>query len=334
MNSLQNILSDINNRQFSPVYFLMGEEAYFIDMIEKALTETVLTEDEKAFNQTLFYGKDSNIADVVDSCKRYPMMAEHQLIVVREAQELSRTIDKLVDYVSQPQPSTVLVICYKYKSIDKRKKLYKALQENCVIFESKKIYENQVPDWIQRWVKKHNRSINTKASYLLVECLGTELSAIERALEKLKILVSSGDQITEAHIEKHIGFSKDYNNFELRKALGSGNVTHAHKICYYFAQHPRQHPIVVTLSTLHNFFMQLLQYHALEDHNPNHVARVLGIRPFFVSEYQQAARRYPMKSLAFILAKIKEVDMQSKGVGVGNIKQGDLLKQLINEIGG
>jgi DNA polymerase-3 subunit delta len=262
------------------------------------------------------------------------MMAEHQLIVVREAQELSRTIDKLVDYVNQPQPSTVLVVCYKYKSIDKRKKLYKALQENSVIFESKKLYENQIPDWIQRWAKNHDRSINTKASHLLVECLGTELSAIERALDKLTILVSSGEQITESHIEKHIGFSKDYNNFELRKALGAGNVTHAQKICHYFAQHPRQHPIVVTLSTLHNFFMQLLQYHALEDHNPNHVARVLGIRPFFVSEYQQASRRYPMKSLAFILAKIKETDMKSKGVGVGNVKQGDLLKQLINEIGG
>ena len=334
MNSLQSILTDVKDKKFSPVYFLMGDEPYFIDIIEKALSENVLTEEEKAFNQTLFYGKDSNIPDIVDACKRYPMMAERQLIVVREAQELSRAVEKLVDYVAQPQPSTVLVVCYKYKSLDKRKKLYKTLQEGSVIFESKKLYENQVPDWIQRWVKNHKRSINTKASHLLVECLGTELSAIERALEKLMLLVASGEEITENHIEKHIGFSKDYNNFELRKALGSGNVAHAQRICKYFSQHPRQHPIVVTLSTLHSFFMQLLQYHALEDRKPNHVSRVLGIRPFFVSEYQQAARRYPMKSLAFILGKIRETDMQAKGVGIGAVSHGDLLKQLVNEIGG
>lgn len=324
----------MKNKNFSPIYFLMGDEPHFIDIIENALSESVLTEEEKSFNQTLFYGKDSTIPEIVDACKRFPMMAEHQLIVVREAQELSRTIEKLVDYVAHPQPSTVLVVCYKYKSIDKRKKLYKALQESSIIFDSKKLYENQVPDWIQRWVKNHKRSINNKASHLLVECLGTELSAIERALDKLMLLVSSGEEITENHIEKHIGFSKDYNNFELRKALGSGDISHAQRICYYFAQHPRQHPVVVTLSTLHSFFMQLLQYHALEDHNPNHVSRVLGIRPFFVSEYQQAAKRYPMKSLAFILGKIRETDMHAKGVGMGVVSHGDLLKQLINEIGG
>jgi DNA polymerase-3 subunit delta len=334
LNSLQSILTDIKNKKFSPVYFLMGDEPYFIDRVEKALSASVLTEDEKAFNQTLFYGKDSDVPEILDACKRFPMMAEHQLIVIREAQELSRNIEKLVDYVNQPQPSTVLVVCYKYKFLDKRKKLYKALQENSVIFESKKLYENQVPDWIQRWAKNQKRSINNKAVHLLVECLGTELSAIERALDKLMLLVSSGEEITENHIEKHIGFSKDYNNFELRKALGSGNIPHAQRICHYFAQHPRQHPVVVTLSTLHSFFMQLLQYHALEDRNPNHVSRVLGIRPFFVSEYQQAAHRYPMKSLAFILGKIREADMRSKGVGVGVVSQGDLLKQLINEIGG
>ena len=185
MNSLQDILKDIQERRFSPIYFLMGEESYFIDRIERELYHNVLSEEERAFNQIVFYGKDTAIDQILDAAKRFPMMAEYQLVIVREAQELSRVIDQLENYVKNPQPSTILVICYKYKSIDKRKKLYKSLQENAVLFESKQLYENQVPDWIQRWVKSQKRTINFKASHLLVECLGTHLSAIEREFLEL-----------------------------------------------------------------------------------------------------------------------------------------------------
>jgi DNA polymerase-3 subunit delta len=334
LNSLQDILKDIQERRFSPVYFLMGAESYFIDKIEKELYQSVLSEEEREFNQSILYGKDTTVDQILDAAKRFPMMAEYQLVIVREAQELLRVIDQLVSYVSNPQPSTVLVVCYKYKSIDKRKKLYKALQEHAVLFESKHLYENQVPDWIQRWVKNKNRIINLKASHLLVECLGTHLSAIEQSLEKLLLLVDHDHEITENHIEDHIGFSKDFNNFELRKALGTGNVAHAQRICHYFSLHPRQHPIIVTLSTLHLFFMQLLQYHGLENHNPNHVSRVLGIRPFVVKEYQVAAKRYPMKSISFIIDKIRIADMKCKGLGVGSISEKAVLRQLINDIGG
>ena len=334
MNSLQDILKDIQERRFSPVYFLMGAESYFIDRIEKELYHSVVSEEERAFNQSVLYGKDTTVDQILDAAKRFPMMAEYQLVIVREAQELSRVIDQLESYVRNPQPSTVLVVCYKYKSIDKRKKLYKALQQHAVLFESKQLYENQVPDWIQRWVKNKKRNINLKASHLLVECLGTHLSAIEQSLEKLLLLVDHDHEITENHIEDHIGFSKDFNNFELRKALGTGNVAHAQRICHYFSLHPRQHPIIVTLSTLHLFFMQLLQYHGLENHNPNHVSRVLGIRPFVVKEYQVAAKRYPMKSISFILDKIRIADMKCKGLGVGSISEKAILRQLINDIGG
>ena len=168
----------------------------------------------------------------------------------------------------------------------------------------------------------------------MVECLGTHLSAIEQSLEKLLLLVDHDHEITENHIEEHIGFSKDFNNFELRKSLGSGNIAHAQRICHYFSLHPRQHPIIVTLSNLHLFFMQLLQYHGLENHNPNHVSRVLGIRPFIVKEYQVAAKRYPMKSISFILNKIRTADMKCKGLGVGSISEKAVLRQLINDIGG
>ena len=312
----------------------MGEESYFIDRIEKELCHIVVSEEERAFNQSILYGKDTSVDQILDAAKRFPMMAEYQLVIVREAQELSRVIDQLESYVSNPQVSTVLVVCYKYKTIDKRKKLYKALQQHAVLFESKQLYENQVPDWIQRWLKNKKRTINLKASHLLVECLGTHLSAIEQSLEKLILLVDHDHEITENHIEEHIGFSKDFNNFELRKALGSGNVAHAQRICHYFSLHPRQHPIIVTLSTLHLFFMQQLQYHGLENHNPNHVSRVLGIRPFVVKEYQVAAKRYPMKSISFILNKIRTADMKCKGLGVGSISEKAVMRQLINDIAG
>ena len=334
MNSIQDIFKSIKERQFFPIYFLMGEEPYFIDLIEKELNKTVLYEEDRSFNQTILYGKDTTIEQIVDAAKRFPMMAEHQLVIVREAQELYRVIHQFESYVANPQPSTILVVCYKYKTIDKRKKLYKSLQGQSVLFESKKLYENQVPDWIQRWAKTKKRNINLKASHLLVECLGTHLSAIEQSLEKLDLLVDDESEITEHHIEEHIGFSKDFNNFELRRALGAGNVSHAQKICHYFSLHPRQHPIIVTLSALHQFFMLLLQYHGLENHNPNHVSRVLGIREFTVKEYQLAARRYPMKSISFILEKIKTADLNCKGLGVDSIPEKAILRQLINDIGG
>ena len=333
MNSLQDILKDIQERRFSPVYFLMGAETYFIDLIEKELYQSVVSAEERAFNQTVLYGKDTTVDQILYAAKRFPMMAEYQLVIVREAQELSRVIDQFESYVSNPQLSTILVFCYKYKSIDKRKKLYKNLQQHAVLFESKQLYENQIPDWIQGWVKNKKRTINLKASHLLVESLGTHLSAIEQSLEKLLLLVGHNHEITENHIEDHIGFSKDFNNFELRKALGTGNFAHAQRICHYFSLNPRQHPIIVTLSTLHLFFMQLLQYHCLENHNPNHVSRVLGIRPFVVKEYQVAAKRYPMKSISFILSKIRIADLKCKGLGVGSISEKAVLRELINDIG-
>ena len=232
----------------------MGEEPFFIDLIEKELCKIVVSESERSFNQSILYGKDTSIDQILDISKRYPMMSKYQLVVVREAQDLYRNIDKLETYVTRPQPSTVLVICYKYKSIDKRKKLYKSLQQNATLFESNKLYENEIPDWIRRFVKNKNRNINLKASYLLVECMGTNLSAIEQSLEKLFLTVDQDNEINENHIEDQIGFSKDFNNFELRKALIYGNIGHAQKICHYFSLHPRQHPVIVTLSSLHFFF--------------------------------------------------------------------------------
>lgn len=332
MEEVKQLVSDIQKGLFKPVYFLMGEEPYYIDRISEYIENNVLTEEEKGFNQMVLYGRDVSIDDIVSNAKRFPMMAERQVLIIKEAQHLSRTIEKLVDYVNNPQPTTVLVVNYKYKKIDKRKALYKALQKSSVVFESKKLYENQVADWIRRVLSSKKYSITPKAAQMLVEFLGTDLSKINNELEKLQLIVPSGTQITPEHIEENIGISKDFNNFELRKAVGEKNKLKAHQIINYFSDNPKDNPIVVTVSLLHNFFTQLLQYHGLGDKSPRAVASSLRINPYFVSEYSNAARNYPMKKVSAVIGILREFDVKSKGVGANALPQRDLLKELLVRI--
>ncbi|MEH6514805.1 MAG: DNA polymerase III subunit delta, partial [Maribacter arcticus] len=220
MDEAVQIVNTIKKGQISPIYFLFGEEAYFIDKISDYIGDKVLTEEEKGFNQMVLYGRDVSIDDIVGNAKRYPMMAERQVVIVKEAQHLSRTIEQLCAYAENPQQSTVLVICYKYKKLDKRKKLFKIIKKNGVIFESKKLYENQVSDWLRKHLLSRGYTISHKAANLLVEYLGTDLSKISKELEKLKLALPQQTEITPEHIEEHIGISKDYNNFELKRAIG------------------------------------------------------------------------------------------------------------------
>ena len=312
----------------------MGEEAYYIDKISNYIENSILDEAEKGFNQMVLYGRDISIDDIVSNAKRYPMMADRQVVIVKEAQDLSRTIEKLVDYVNNPQPTTVLVINYKYKKIDKRKGLYKALNKIEAVFESKKLYDNQVPDWIRRVLAGQGYTITPKASQMLVEFLGTDLSKIENELNKLKIVLPKESQITPEAIEENIGISKDYNNFELRKAVGERNMTKAFKIVKYFGDNPKDNPMVVTVSLLFNFFSQLLQYHGLNDKSPRSVASALKINPYFVNEYTSAARNYPMKNVSRAVALLRQFDVKGKGVGANATPQGDLLKELLVKIFG
>ena len=332
MEAVKEIVSNIKQKNLKPVYFLMGEEPYYIDKISDFIAATVLTEEERGFNQMALYGKETSVDDIVSNAKRFPMMAEHQVIVVKEAQELSRTIENLVSYVENPQPTTVLVICFKYKKLDKRKKLYKAVQKNGVLFESKKLYENQVADWIRKVLNGKKYQISPKASALLVEFLGTDLSRINNELEKLFLVVPQGSEITPAHIETHIGISKDYNNFELKKAIGERNITKASKIINYFAQNPKDNPFVLTVTLLNSFFTQLLQFHGLNDHSPKNVASALGVSPYFVNEYEVAAKNYPMKKVSSVISNLRELDLKGKGVNAQNISHSDLLKELLVKI--
>ncbi|GAA3521793.1 DNA polymerase III subunit delta [Aquimarina addita] len=329
MDEVKQIVTDIKNGNFKPIYFLMGEEAYYIDRISEYIEENILTEDEKSFNQVVLYGRDVTIDEIVSNAKRYPMMAEHQVVIVKEAQDLSRSIEKLADYAENPQPTTILVCCYKYKKIDKRKKLYKTVAKNGVIYESKKMYENQVADWIRKVLAGAKYSIEPKAAQMLVEFLGTDLGKINNELNKLKLIIPKGEQITADQIEENIGISKEFNNFELRKAVGTKDVVKAHRIINYFAQNPKDNPLVVTISLLYGFFSQVLQYHGLSDKSQRSVASALKINPYFVSDYSDAARNYPMKKVSQIIGLIRDADLKSKGVGAANLRPGDILKELL-----
>ncbi|MDC1325177.1 DNA polymerase III subunit delta [Ulvibacter sp.] len=324
------IVKDIKKGDIKSVYFLMGEEAYYIDAISNFIESTILSEEEKGFNQMVLYGRDVSIDDIVSHAKRYPMMAERQVIIVKEAQDLSRTIEGLVAYVENPQPTTVLVFCYKYKTLDKRKKLSKTIAKNAVLFESKKLYENQVPDWIRRVLSGRGHTITPKAAQMLVEFLGNDLAKINNELQKLQLIMQPGEQITPQLIEENIGISKDFNNFELQKAIGDKNVKRAFAIMQYFHQNPKKNPLVMTVALLYGFFAKLLKYHSLS--NKGDAAKVLKVSPYFVKDYQVAARNYPMKKVSAIISSIRDIDMKSKGVGASNLSQADLLKELLIKI--
>ena len=332
MNEINQTVADIRDGNIKPIYFLMGEEPYYIDKISNYIEDHVLDESEKGFNQVVMYGRDVSVEEIIASAKRFPMMAERQVLIVKEAQDLSRTIEKLVPYIENPQPTTVLVLNYKYKKIDKRKKLYKATAKNGLIFESKPLYENQVADWIRRVLGGKKYQAEPKAAQMLVEFLGTNLSKISNELDKLMSIVPQGTIITPDHIEQHIGISKDFNNFELRKAIGEKNILKANRIIHYFAQNPRHNPLVMTISLLNSFFTQLLIFHGLKNKSREHVAKALGIRPYFVNDYSTAARYYPMKKVAQIIHLLRDADMKSKGVNANNQSQSDILKELLFKI--
>lgn len=330
MEEVKRIANDIKSGKIKPLYLLTGEEPFYIDFLSDFIEKNILAEDEKAFNQMVLYGRDVTIEDIVSNAKRYPMMAERQVIIVKEAQDLSRNIEDLTPYCENPQPTTVLVLCYKYKSLDKRKKLYKTLKANGVILDEKKLYEDKVAGWITKVLASKNYKIEPKAAQMLVEFLGNDLSKVYNELNKLTQIIKPEQTITPQLVEENIGISKDYNNFELQNAVGTKNIQKAFRIINYFAQNPKDNPLVVTVALLYSFFSKVMKYHALP--NKNMAAKELGINPFFVKDYQLAASNYPMKKVSAILAKLRDVDMKSKGVGAANLNQGDLLKELLAEM--
>jgi len=331
MNEINAIVADIKKGNTKPIYFLMGEEPYYIDQISDFIEDNVLDETEKGFNLQVMYGRDVAIDDIISAAKRYPMMSEKQVLIVKEAQDLSRSIEKLVSYAENVQPTTVLVINYKYKKLDKRKKLYKAIDKVGVLFDSKKLYDNQVADWIRRVLSGKNYKIEPKAAQMLVEYLGTDLSKIANELKKLMLILPKETIITDHDIEENIGISKDFNNFELLKAIGSVNVVKANRIINYFVENPKNNPTVMTISLLNNFFTKLLLFHGLQDKSKSSVSKSLGVGFYFVDDYFLAAKNYTMRKVAKVIGYLRDADVKSKGVGASQTQE-DILKELIFKI--
>jgi DNA polymerase III subunit delta len=328
----ENIISDLKNRIFKPVYFLAGEEPYYIDLITDYIEDKVLSEDEKPFNQIVLYADDTNIAAIIDIARRFPMMSSHQVVIIREAQSLKK-IEDLAGYLEKPLISTILVFCYKYKSVDKRTRLFKALESHSVYFESPRLRDYQIPAWIEQFLMKKGIKTDPAASAMLTEYLGSDLHKIANELEKLIITLPAGKPvITTALIEKNIGISKDYNNFELQKAIGEKNILKANMIVRYFAENPRDNPITLSIASIFSYFSKLLQYHYLTDKSKNNVAAVLKINPFFVRDYESSAMKYNVSRTVQIISLLRTFDMRSKGYGDAGTEPGELLKELVYRI--
>lgn len=332
MSDATNILADLKQKRYAPVYFLCGSEPYFIDQVSDYIEDNVLGEGEKGFNQTVIYGKDTTMAEVLENAKRFPMMSEHQVIIVKEAQHLTKQLAQLESYIEQPQTTTILVFAYKYKTPDGRSKITKLLKKHAVYMESKPLYENKVPAFVTGRLKEMGYQIDPNATRMLVEFLGTDLGKINNELSKLAIVHSKDRPITPQVIEDNIGISKDYNNFELRKAMGMRDVVKVHKIINYFADNPKDNPLVLTTAQLYSFFTQLLKVHTIKDKNPQAVAKAAGVNPFFVQEIITAAKNYPMKYCSRAIKLIRDMDVKSKGVGTHQANHHDLLKEVMVNI--
>ncbi|MCB0480594.1 MAG: DNA polymerase III subunit delta [Flavobacteriales bacterium] len=327
----QEILKSIKNKEYKPIYFLSGEETYFIDIIADFIEENVLDAAEKEFNQTVVYGPDTNFGELQETLKRFPMMSEYQVVIVREAQAMRNLKENLNEYLQNPISSSILVICFKHKKTSD-KKFINLIKTKGVYFESDRLREDKIPAWIHGYLKRKKLRIGERTAYMLVEYLGTELSKMANELDKLAIVLPPDSEITEDDIEANIGISKDFNSFELINALANKNALKANRIINYFAANKKNHPLPVTLSILFNFFSKVLAYQYLEDKSSRNAASKLGVPPFFMKDYIQGARNYSPGKSVKIIDLIRDIDLKSKGVDNTSADDGELMKELVFNI--
>ncbi|NSW44701.1 MAG: DNA polymerase III subunit delta [Bacteroidales bacterium] len=335
----EQITDELKKQIYKPIYFLMGEEPYFIDAISDYIEENVLNEAEKSFNLTVAYGKDIDLASVVSLAKRYPMMANYQVVIIKEAQniknldasEIGKKINPLLSYLQEPLPSTILVICYKGKKLEKNRKIYKAIEKTGIIFDSKKIYETKLPAWITSQFKLRGKQIEPKAAHLMTDFIGNNLSSIINEINKMLLFLENENEIKVSHVEKLIGVSKDFNNTELLKAIGTKNITQANRILLYFQSDPRQHPVQQTIVWLFEYFSKVILLKDFQGLSDNEIASKLGIPPYFLDEYKLTAKNYTRNQLIQNIHLIREYDMKSKGVD--SLADGhELLKEMVYKI--
>ena len=335
MKELELIFKNINNREFLPIYFFHGEEAYFIDLAVKALENDVLSEDEKAFNQTVIYGKDTNYNDILALARQYPMMGDKQLIIVKEAQDLklNETETKILEnYVENPVESTILVFAHKHKKVDSRKKVFKTLQTKKMLFHSEPIKDYNLAKWIDDEAKNLEIKIAPGISQLLADYLGNDLSRIANELNKMKLVLKNGEVLDGKLVETHIGISKEFNVFELQKALGKKDANQAFKIAFFMGKNPKTNPIVMTIGNLYNYFSNVIVYHTLSKQSPQTIASEMGVNPYFIKDYAESARLFPLKQATRTISILREIDLKSKGLGAVNMDESELLKEMVYKI--
>lgn len=355
MKEIDQILLDLKRRIFKPVYFLSGEEPYFIDQISDYIEDHVLEASEKEFNQFVVYGRETSLSQVLSYAKQFPMLGEKVVVVVKEAQNIkalnkrvisderseeeqeekgteSASIQEFVHYLNAPQESTILVICYKYKTIDKRSSMAKALQKHAVFVETKKLFDNKVPEWISNYLQSRQYKISPRSAELIAQSLGADLSKVVKELDKLMINQPAGAEITTETIQQQIGISKDFNVFELNRALGYKDVLKANRIVQYFAANEKENPAPLVISQIFAYFSRIMRYHYLSDKNKFAAASALGVNPFFIEEYSKAAQFYPAGKIRYIFSYIREFDLKSKGLDNYSTSYGELLKELVFKI--
>ena len=327
------IIKELKAGQYRPVYYLMGEEPYYIDLLSDYITDNILNETEKEFNLTVMYGADVDVATIINAAKRYPMMSEHQVVVVKEAQNI-RNMEELSYYLQKPLLSTILVICHKHGTLDRKKKLAAEIEKSGILFESKKVRDAQLPTFIMSYMKRKGVDMDSKATSMLADFVGTDLSRLTGELEKLIItLPKSQTRVTPEQIERNIGISKDYNNFELRSAIVEKDILKANKIIKYFEENPKTNPIQMTLSLLFGFFSNLMLAYYAPEKTEQGIASFIGLKtPWQSREYLNAMRRYNGVKTMQIIGEIRYTDAKSKGVGNSSLNDSDLLRELIFKI--
>jgi len=331
------LIKDLQKKSYLPVYLLFGDEPYYIDLISDFVTENILDESEKAFNQVVLYGRDTSSASLIDQCKRFPMMGNFQVVVLREAQDMDLKKDEnqqhIISYLHNPAPTTILVLAYKYKK-PPAKLINAANKENkkVVVFESKRINESDLPSWISTQVNENGYKVSNKACSMLVEFLGNNLEKINNELGKLYINLAPGTQISEDIIEKYIGISKDFNVYELQKALTNKDAFKAYQIVTYFADNPKENSIFKVLPILFGFFTKVLMFHALDKKNPAEIISKLKIPFYSINSHEIAARNYPPQKLQQIISWLREANIRSLGMENTSVSEGDLMKELVFKI--
>ena len=334
------IIKDLQNKIYKPVYFLMGAEPYYIDKITDYIAENVLTEAEKAFNQTILYGKDTDLGTVINTARRFPMMANYHVVIVKEAQNIkgingatgkgkNAKPNPLQVFLENPPKSTILVINYKYDTIDKRTKFPKTIEKSGVLFESKKIYDNQLPQWITTFAHERKLKADPKAAVLMAEFLGSDLSKITNEIDKLQLVLPENAVITPEIVEKYIGISHEYNMFELQKALGTKDILKANRIVLYLGKNSKETPTFLVVGALYDYFIKILKVLSTNSRSREELASLLGVSTFFVEEYQRAAKIYPISKTISNISLLRTFDLKAKGLDSGGADSTELLKELV-----